>query len=165
VAGAVSVNVSRRSGSGKAAHVVAGGRKGHVVDRHLRNGRTYNYDVTAVDPAGNVSHRTITVVPGPRLLVPAAGARVPDAPMLRWTPVRGARYYNVQLFRGQHKVLSLWPAKPRLQLDDRWHFDGRGERLRAGRAYRWFVWPGRGARAANDYGPLVGTRTFTYRAP
>jgi hypothetical protein len=162
VPGAVSVDVSRRHGSGKADHVVSGGKKGHIVDRHLRNGRTYSYDVRAVDPAGNASQRTITVVPGPRLLVPAPGARVPDAPMLRWTSVRGARYYNVQLFRGKRKVLSVWPAEPRLQLDRRWHFDGRHQRLRAGRKYRWFVWPGRGARAANDYGPLVGTRTFTF---
>jgi hypothetical protein len=163
VPGASSVDVSRRHGTGKAEPVVSGGRKGHVVDRRLRNGRTYSYDVRAVDPAGNTSLRTITVVPGPRLLVPAAGARVPDAPMLRWTSVRGARYYNVQLFRGNRKVLSVWPAKPQLQLDRRWHFDGRRERLRAGRRYRWFVWPGRGARAANDYGPLVGTRTFTFK--
>jgi hypothetical protein len=165
VPGAVSVKVSRRHGSGKAERVVSGGPKGHVLDRDLRNGRTYSYDVRAVDPAGNAAERTITVVPGPRLLVPAAGARVPDAPMLRWTPVRGARYYNVQIFRGKRKVLSLWPGRPRLQLDDRWRFDGRHERLKAGRKYTWFVWPGRGVRAANDYGPLVGTRTFTFRAP
>jgi hypothetical protein len=165
VPGAVSVIVSRRSGTGKAAHVASGGRKGRAVDRDLRNGHSYTYDVTAADAAGNTSQRTITVVPGPRLLVPAAGAHVPDAPMLRWTAVRHARYYNVQLFRGKRKLLSAWPAKPELQLDGRWHFDGRHQRLRAGRTYRWFVWPGRGPRAANDYGPLVGTRTFTYRAP
>jgi hypothetical protein len=165
VPGAVSVSVSRRRGSGKAAHVVSGGKKGHIVDRRLRNGRTYNYDVRAVDPAGNTSERTITVVPGPRLLVPAAGAGVPDPPMLRWTPVRGAGYYNVQLFRGKRKVLSVWPARPRLQLDGSWRFAGERRRLVAGHTYRWFVWPGRGPRAANDYGPLVGTRTFTFRAP
>ena len=165
VPGAVSVDVSRRHGSGKAARVVSGGRKGHVVDRHLRNGRAYSYDVRAVDPAGNASQRTITIVPGPRLLVPAAGAHVPDPPLLRWTAVRGAGYYNVQLFRGKRKVLSVWPAQPRLQLNGSWHFDGERRRLVAGHRYRWFVWPGRGVRAANDYGPLVGTRTFTFRAP
>jgi hypothetical protein len=82
--------------------------------------------------------------------------------MLRWTAVRGASYYNVQLFRGNRKVLSLWPTKSRVKLDRSWSFEGRHERLRAGRKYRWFVWPGHGARARADYGPLVGSRTFTY---
>jgi hypothetical protein len=161
---AVSVDISRRRGD-KRERVADGGAKGRVVDRHLRNGRSYTYDVSAVDPAGNVADRTITVVPGPRLLVPAAGARVPDPPMLRWTPVGGARYYNVQLFRGKRKVLSVWPARPRLQLDGSWRFAGERRRLVGGHVYRWFVWPGIGSRAANDYGRLVGTRSFRFGAP
>jgi type 1 fimbria pilin len=165
VRGALSVTVARRHGSGEAAHLLSGGRKGHLVDRHLRNGRSYSYDVRAVDPAGNTAERTITVVPGPRLLAPGAGAQVADAPLLRWTAVRGARYYNVQLYRGKRKLLSVWPTRPRLALAERWRFDGKRRRLTAGHTYRWFVWPGRGPRAANDYGRLVGTRTFTFRAP
>jgi hypothetical protein len=74
--------------------------------------------------------------------------------------VRGARYYNVQLLRGDRKILSMWPARARLQLKRAWRFDGHRRRLRAGR-YRWLVWPGRGPRSESDYGPLIGARAFT----
>jgi hypothetical protein len=131
------------------------------MDRKVRNGRRYRYDVTATDPAGNVATRTLTAVPGPRLLAPATGTRVGGAPLLRWTRVRGADYYNVQLYRGRHKLLSAWPGRPRLQLHRRWRFAGRRHRLVDGKRYRWFVWPGRGPRADSAYGRLIGTSTFT----
>jgi hypothetical protein len=138
---------------------------GTVLDRGVRNGRRYMYRLTATDQAGNTATRKFTVVPGPRLIAPAASARLAGAPVLRWTRVRGADYYNVQLFRGRHKVLSAWPSSPKLRLARAWHFDGRRHRLERGRQYRWFVWPGHGSRAVSDYGPLVGTRTFSLRAP
>ncbi len=53
--------------------------------------------------------------------------------MLAWTPVRGATYYNVQLFHGGGKVLSMWPAHARLQLPRAWRFKGHHYRLRPGR--------------------------------
>jgi hypothetical protein len=159
------VDVWRTREGGRRHHLLSGGPSGSVVDRHLRNGRRYTYDVTATDAAGNVATRTLTAVPGPRLLLPASGALVPGAPLLRWTPVHGARYYNVQVFRGRRKVLSAWPKAARLQLDRTWRFGGERRRLVDGRKYRWFVWPGRGPRLRNDYGPLIGTRTFTLRAP
>ena len=162
---ATTVKVWRRRGNGKLRHVKTGGTRGSVVNRDLRNGRPYSYVVTATDAAGNSASRTLTAVPGPRLLGPASGARVPDPPTLRWTAVRGADYYNVQLFRGNRKILSVWPERPRLKLQRAWTFAGRHERLVAGRSYRWFVWPGRGPRARADYGRLVGARTFTFRAP
>ena len=34
-------------------------------------------------------------------------------------------------------------------------------RLKPGRRYTWLVWPGRGKRSRNDYGPLIGRGTFT----
>jgi len=98
--------------------------------------------------------------PGPHLLQPAGGITLAAPPLLRWTPVRGARYYNVQLFRDGKKVLSAWPRKPRLQLERRWHFAGDRHRLTEG-DYRWFVWPGEGARADRRYGDRIGARRFT----
>jgi hypothetical protein len=160
-----SVSVSRTRAGGKRRHLRSGGPKGTILDRHLRNGRRYTYDVTAADPAGNVATRSITVVPGPRLLAPATGARVADPPKLRWTRVHGADYYNVQLFRGRHKILSAWPTGAHLQLRRSWLYGGERHRLGAGRKIRWFVWPGHGPRALSDYGPLVGSRTFTLGAP
>lgn len=159
---AARVEVWRRRGNGKLHHVKTGGTKGSVVNRDLSNGRPYTYVVTATDAAGNTASRTLTAVPGPRLLGPAPGVHLADPPTLRWTAVRGAGYYNVQIFRGNRKVMSVWPERPRLKLHRSWSFAGHHERLRAGRAYRWFVWPGIGARARADYGPLVGSRTFTF---
>ena len=82
--------------------------------------------------------------------------------MLTWTPVRGATYYNVQLYRQGAKVLSMWPAHARLQLPRNWRFDGHRYRLRPGR-YRWFVWPGFGKRSAGRYGHRIGAGTFVAR--
>jgi hypothetical protein len=131
-----------------------------LVDAHVRNGRRYEYRFIAVDQAGNVSSRMVGVVPGPRLLSPDGNARVDEPPRLRWTPVRGADYYNVQLFRGDRKVLSTWPTRSRLQLRRAWRYLGE-RRLEPGR-YRWIVWPGEGPRSANDYGPRIGRRSFVY---
>jgi len=78
--------------------------------------------------------------------------------MLRWTPVRNATYYNVQLYNGG-KVLSAWPAHARLRLGRRWRFGGHLHRLKPGR-YRWYVWPGFGPRSAARYGPMVGKGKF-----
>jgi hypothetical protein len=140
--------------------LMSGGPTGNVVDRGLRNGRRYEYLVRATDAAGNTARRTFAVVPGPRLFGPPAGARLDGPPKLRWTRVRGAEYYNVQLFRGGRKILSAWPTKPHLQLDAKWRYAGHKRRLKSGKRYRWFVWPGEGSRSANDYGRLIGARTF-----
>jgi hypothetical protein len=78
--------------------------------------------------------------------------------MLRWTPVRNATYYNVQLYNGG-KVLSAWPTHARLRLGRRWRFGGHLHRLKPGR-YRWYVWPGFGPRSAARYGPMVGKGKF-----
>ena len=131
-----------------------------LTDLRVRNDVRYRYRVTLADQAGNTASREITAVPGPRLLAPAARATLPAPPLLRWTPVRGARYYNVQLFRHGKKLLSAWPRRPRLQLERRWRFAGAKRRLAAG-DYRWFVWPGEGARADRRYGERIGARRFT----
>jgi large repetitive protein len=80
---------------------------------------------------------------------PARGARLTAPPLLRWKAVARARHYNVQVFRNGRKVLSAWPARPRLQLKRSWKFRGRTLRFTRG-TYAWIVWPnvrGRYARA------------------
>jgi hypothetical protein len=76
-----------------------------------------------------------------RLLSPRDDAVVSRPPLLRWSAVSSATHYNVQLWRGNRKVLSRWPERPRLQLQWSWRFRGRSYRLSAAR-YRWYVWPG-----------------------
>lgn len=48
--------------------------------------------------------------------------------------------YNVQLWRGNRKILSRWPVDTHLQLRARWHYRGHLYHLIAAR-YRWYVWP------------------------
>jgi hypothetical protein len=93
------------------------------------------------------------------LVAPADGARVTAPPTLHWRPAPGATYYNVQLFRGGRKVLSLWPGSTRVTLKRQWVFGGQSVTLSPG-AYRWYVWPGYGAHRAQKYGSLLGSSTF-----
>jgi hypothetical protein len=155
------VRVTRAPGRREARRSVLARRAiGGLTDRSVRNGRRYVYRVTALDEAGNASTRAIAVRPGPRLLAPAPGARLTHPPLLRWTPTRNARYYNVQLFRGDRKILSAWPRRPRLQLRSAWRYAGATRALRPGR-YRWYVWPRLGGRRSGRFGPLIGRRGFT----
>ena len=94
------------------------------------------------------------------LIAPAAGAviRAGRRPLLRWTPVPGASYYNVQLFR-DGKILTAWTTQPQYRLELRWRHGGRRYRLRPGE-YHWIVWPGFGPRSKADYGRRIGRRAF-----
>lgn len=155
----VSVDVTRSSArSHDAAKAIYHGDAGHYVDTHVRNGVRYTYTITAIDQAGHATVQTVAATPAPRLLAPTRDAHLSAPPMLRWTPVRGASYYNVQLYR-RGKVLSMWPTRATLQLRRHWRFDGRRYRLAPGR-YRWFVWPGFGKRSAARYGHAIGSGTF-----
>jgi hypothetical protein len=97
----------------------------------------------------------------PHLLGPRRGfiVRAGRPPLLRWTPVRGADYYNVQLSRRGRKILSVWPGRAHYQVKRKWKYGGRKWRLAAGR-YRWIVWPGFGKRSKADYGRRIGPSMF-----
>jgi hypothetical protein len=137
------------------------GPEGGLTDRRLRNGRRYSYVVSAIDQAGNRTTARASAVPTKsRLLVPANGAHVRTPPLLIWKPARRARYYNAQLFFRGRKVLTRWPRVARLQLQERWRFQGRRHRLVRGR-YCWYVWPGRGSLSERRYGRLLGKSCFT----
>ena len=187
-----SVEVVRSPGLGdEPATTVFRGRAESFLDVRVANGVRYAYEVRAHDAAGNAASQTAVGVPsatgpdaappgptartplgprarrrGPQLLAPRRGALVRPGrpPLLRWTPVRGARYYNLQLWRRGRKILSVWPARPRYQLKRRWRYGGRSWRLGPGR-YRWFVWPGFGPRSKADYGRRMGPGRFRVARP
>ena len=132
------------------------------TDRQLQNGIQYRYLIVSVDRAGNRSAgAAVTVMPKRALLVaPRDGARLGAPPRLFWAKIRGASYYNVQVFRGRTKVLSAWPSSNELRLSSRWRFEGKRVTLAPG-SYRWYVWPGYGPRTAARYGEMLGPSGFT----
>ena len=73
--------------------------------------------------------------------------------------MRGADYYNVQLYRGRVKLLSAWPSRAHLKLHHQWTFVGQRVRLTPGH-YRWYVWPGYGSRPAHHFGAFIGQSSF-----
>ena len=133
------------------------------VDRGLRPGREYRYQLTVSDDAANKTTKTIDFVARGALLDPAPGEQVAKPPLLVWTPVRGATYYNVVLVRGR-RVFSAWPTSARLKMSRAWTYHGRRYKLRSG-SYRWFVWPGFGSLSAGHYGKMLGGSTFTFGGP
>jgi hypothetical protein len=145
-----------RDGQGESV-VYRGGESG-FRDTGLAVGRKYEYRVTAVDEATNRAEQRVELVATGALLNPAPAERVTSLPILSWTPVKGASYYNVQLIRGR-KVLSAWPSGPSFRLRRAWIYNGRRYRLRPG-LYRWYVWPGYGRISERRYGRMLGSSTF-----
>jgi hypothetical protein len=127
-------------------------------DRGLTPGRKYRYTLTSYDEAENRSERAVALVATGALLRPAPNARVSRPPLLVWTPVAGASYYNVVLIRAR-RVFSAWPPSASLQVPQTWVYRGKRQRLRPG-LYRWYVWPGYGRLSAARFGPLLGGSTF-----
>jgi hypothetical protein len=169
-----SVVVLRRPGLRGSKPSTLSSRPGRsFTDRRLKSGVRYRYAVTAYDAAGNgVTTALVAQLGGSTaeaarvdptvthaLTRPADEARVTAPPALVWATVPGATYYNVQLFRGNRKVLSAWPRRARFQLRPAWHFGGSSHRLLPGR-YHWYVWPGFGRVSASRYGKRVASRDF-----
>ena len=71
---------------------------------------------------------------------------------LRWRAAPRATDYNVQVFRGQRRVLNAWSKDTRLRVP-------LGV-LRQGRTYVWVVWPANGPRGAARFALPVGRSTF-----
>jgi len=160
------VSITRRLGT-MAPVLIYSGTDARFTDWGVRRGRTYTYVVTTQDLARNRSTgiaRTVTVPTASRLLAPAAGARLSAPPLLRWRPVARATYYNVQIWRSGRKILSVWPGRTQYRVRSSWRFGGASYRLTPGR-YRWYVWPGLGARSAARYGRLLGQSTFVIVRP
>jgi len=160
-ADAAAVRVIRMTNAA-ASKVIYRGKANHVTDRRLRNGARYHYAITVFDQANNSTVTNVSATPTSLPLRPLPGTPVQAPPRLTWKRTRGADYYNVQLFRGRHKMLSAWPHGAHLQLRSSWRYRGRTRHLKPGR-YRWYVWPGFGNRAAHAYGPRLGGSSFRVR--
>jgi hypothetical protein len=154
------IEIDRTRLSGGSTLVLFHGDASSFTDMHAVAGRRYQYTVFTVDAQGNRAGVAVIVSPNPTNLVrPANGVSVTAPPLLLWVPVSHADYYNIQLYRGGTKVLSVWPTKARYQLGERWRFAGTAHSLEPG-TYRWFVFPGFGPPGRRRFGPAVGTSTF-----
>jgi hypothetical protein len=141
--------------------VVYRGSGKSFTDKGLVNGLEYRFVVTSVDKDGNTSAgAAVSALPKATLLrSPKDGAKLRQPPKLVWARNSEASYYNVQLFRGNLKILSSWPSVANLTLTRTWKYKGHKYTLSRG-TYRWYVWPGFGARANVDYGEMLGFSTF-----
>jgi hypothetical protein len=162
-----------RTTPGALADTVYTGSANSVADHGVQNGIEYRYVVVAVDKAGNRSGGVVAVaVPkASALMSPKSGAKIKKSAKsakFRWRTVKGARYYNLQLFRGGErvlaagtavKVLSTWPTRTSFVLKRQWKYAGKRYKLSPG-VYTWYVWPGLGPRSAAEYGPLLGASSF-----
>jgi hypothetical protein len=155
------VVVSRSLTAGGDAQVVYRGSAEVFTDRGVVNGLEYRYLVVSVDKNGGMSAGVAAVALPKRTLLksPKDGARLRKAPKLVWLKNSEASYYNVQLFRSNVKILSIWPVRPSFALKTKWKYNGRTYKLSPG-LYRWHVWPGFGARVAVDYGETLGFSSF-----
>jgi hypothetical protein len=161
----VSSRVIRSPGIGGApASEIYSGPNHSLTDSAVTGGETYTYSIIAADPAGNEATTTMAVKAKATPQASPAAKNALRAPRLDWQGVKGADYYNVQLFRNGRKILSAWPRFSRLQLHKQWRYAGKKRKLAPG-TYHWYVWPGYGGRAAHRYGKLIAQKRFKIAAP
>jgi HYR domain len=129
------------------------------TDTTVANHVFYRYRIASLDRAGNASPvGEVTAWPSP-ILSPRYGQVVHSPPLVDWRPVRRATYYNMQLWRGGKKILSVWPLTSQYRLRSSWTFKGKRHVLSDGQV-SVFVWAGFGPKAAVRYGPLYGRTVF-----
>jgi hypothetical protein len=163
----VEVELIRSPGiNGAKSTIVYRGNGAAFVDKTVKAGVRYRYEISVADMAGNVTTKAVTAATAAKttasLLAPVAGAVVKVPPLLRWKRVANATFYNVQLYRNGRKVLSTWPGAAKLKLKRTWTYAGKRYRLQPG-VYKWYVWGARGTRAKPVYGKVLGSSTFTVR--
>jgi len=156
------VVVRAKQGSSVAPKVVYSGAHRSFVDKKLKNGTKYSYTITDFDQAGNQTSNTLRAIPTHSSLRPYVGSVVSSPPLLTWKKIKHARYYNIQLYLGKHKVLSKWPRTHAFQMAQTWHYRGKAFTLLPGH-YRWYVWPAFGPRSAHRYGHRLGRSSFRVR--
>jgi hypothetical protein len=153
--------VVRRAVRGRKAHTtVFEGSAGGFTDSKIHPGPQYVYSLQSFDQAGNAS-RVVSILGLLKVLTLQKTPYVPRAapnPTLRWWRVRGASYYNVQLFRGKKRIYAAWPTMHQVGLQATWKWSGHRFRLTPGR-YRWYVWAGFGPRKLARY-HAVGNARF-----
>jgi hypothetical protein len=125
----------------------------------LRAGQNGYFAVYSYDHSENVSLKPARLVVKLASLIPLRplnGSLVRIAtPLLTWKPVKGTKYYNVQLFVNGKRVLVGWPTKASYKIPK--------GKLQPG-TYVWYVWPAlRGKKGSASFGKLIGRATFRFK--
>ena len=139
---AVLVELERTPGiNGRKKTIVYRGNGVSFTDKTVHDGVRYRYAIRASDVAGNMVEKAVTadVAAAALLYKPATGAAVRAPFVLAWKAVKGATFYNVQLYRNGVKVLTFWPKAPTFRVGKTWRYAGKLQRLERGR-YNWYVW-------------------------
>ena len=147
---------------GKQPSVVYDGKANTHVDRKITPGARYRYEVRLYDQAGNLAATTVGLKPGAGIFSPVEGEVVKRPPVVNWAKVPKARFYNVQLWRGDVKLLTIVAAVTEAGASpvlDVW----REEATVAPRALPAPIWPAFGTVKAPRYGKAVGQVTFVVR--
>ena len=160
----VLVELERSPGiNGRKTTIVYRGNGASFTDKTVRDGVRYRYEIRASDVAGNMVEKAVTAdIAKAALYKPATGAAVRAPLVLAWEAVKGATFYNVQLYRNGKKVLTFWPKTPTFRVGKTWRYAGKLQRLERGR-YNWYVWGARGTLAKPQYGKLLGSNTFVVK--
>ena len=160
---ASTIEITRAPGlQGKKQTVVYRGHSRSFMDKKVKNGKRYWYAVRAVDEAGNVVTKAVGALPRLPVFAPRAGAVVSGPPLVSWTPVKRARFYNLQLYQGRTKVFTTWLTGTKYRLPASWEYAGQRHQLVPG-SYRVLLWPAFGSRTAPRYGKLLGSTSFVLR--
>jgi hypothetical protein len=128
-------------------------------DRTVANHVIYRYRVATLDAAGNIAAPLEVNARPSAVFAPAWRAVVHRPPLIDWTSVRRATYYNMQLWRHGRKILSVWPFESRYRVRSTWVFRGKRYSLSEG-PVTVYVWPGFGRKAAARYGGVLGWTVF-----
>ncbi len=152
----VVITVSERKPAKRVAVKRVYSGKGTQATTKVAAGESRWFTVIAYDEAGNASPAASVrvTIAAPSRFGPEPRAKVHGKVRLSWPVVKGARYYNVQVYSGKKRILVSWPAGGKLQLPQ--------AKLKRGKTYTWYVWPGLGAKAKAHYGKLIGKSTFTF---
>ena len=130
-------------------------------------GKLRTYKVTAYDKSGNASEvATVKVTTDggssdggtfTGSVSPAHGEHVlRKKVLLRWKRQKKASYYNIQIFDSHKKRVAIaWPLST--------HWKVPAGKLKKGKKYTWYVWPGYGKLAKAKYGKRIGKATFVVK--
>ena len=146
-----SVHSPRSLTDGKA---VFSGKTTKANVRQLGGTRAW-YKAFAVDNAGNASPSAgLQVVQPVFKLFPENGTDLRGSSRLRWKKSKRASYYNVQVYLGSKRITQAWPRGTSFRIPK--------SKLRKGKVYTWYVWPGIGSKSRGRYGNMIGKSTFTW---